>query len=145
MEYFIGSLVTVLAILILYRPLKNIKIKTDKNKLKISQSHYFEILSPYVSRFIAPGYWYDPPPRQSTNHKNSLSVKLVIHNNKAYWFHENNFYTAAVVNGEVDKATTKPVDTMSMNAVELNELSQIVDALQEGTGNDSSNSGNQKF
>jgi hypothetical protein len=145
MEYFIGSLVTVIAILILYRPLKNFKTDSDKRKLKVSQSRYFEMLVPYMGRFLLPNTSYEPPERQSTNYEKSLNIKLVIHNNKAYWLHENKFYTATVVDGVVDKATTKPVDTMGMSTVELKELSQIVDALQEGTGNDSSNSGNQKF
>jgi hypothetical protein len=41
-------------------------------------------------------------------------MKVMVVSNKAYWIKNNALYVADVVEGEVQKETTKEVDTMSM-------------------------------
>jgi hypothetical protein len=147
MEYFIGSFFTLIVIWYASKIFKRIDSSGGRLRPRVSQSRSFDLLLPIVDIIMPRSGWtyQEPLETQSRNHFSSFSVKLVIYNDNAYWLHENNFYTAKMVNGNVDRETTKPVDTMSMNAVELNELAQIVEKLREETGNDSSNSGNQKF
>lgn len=146
MEYFIGSFVTLLVIFVSAKILSSFNLKTNMFRPRVSQSHSFDLIAPYVMRFAMPHYAYgEPKETQSTNHDKSSRVKMVIYNNTAYWIHENHFYTADVVNGIVNKESTKLVDTMGMSTVQLKELSEIVEKLTEGTDNDSSNSGNKKF
>lgn len=146
MEYVAGSIVTAVVMLFVIKFANNINLKSYFRKPRVSQSYSFSLLMPSISHLMTPfGLYLEPIERQSTNHERSLKVKMVIYNNKAYWIHDGNFYTAIVVNGVVVKESTKPVDTMGMDTVELKELSEVVEKLTEGTGNDSSNSGNQKF
>ena len=60
---------------------------------------------------------------------------------RAYWIKDNTFYEANLVDGEVDKNTTKVVDTMTMDKVELDKMAFIVQKLTEGTRNDFGNPG----
>ena len=147
MEYFIGAFLALIVVLTTLRVASRI-LKNDKPRvLRITQSQTFSLISPYVERpyLTNTGSEEPMPETQSRKHTSANTVRLVIYNSNAYWIQDRKFYTAKVVNGNVDRETTKPVDTANMNAVELNELSSIVDKLTEGTGNDSSNSGNQKF
>lgn len=146
MEYVIGSFITIIAVLVGKIVLSNIGIKIAPIKIRTSQSYSFNLLLPQISRFMIPFPQYvEERDSQSSNHDKSMKIKMVIYNDKAYWIHDNIFYTASVVSGVVIKESTKVVDTMGMSTVELKELAEIVEKLTEGTGNDSSNSGNQKF
>lgn len=145
MEYFIGFFLALVAV---FATMSITKSLVKKNKVfmpRVSQSKSFELLAPYLGKFyLMNSAIIDPEPiTQSRKYSVANSIRLVIYNNNAYWIHNSNFYTAKVVNGNVDKETTKSVDTTAMSTVELDELSTIVEKLREGTGNDSSNSGNQ--
>ena len=56
---------------------------------------------------------------------------------QAYWIKDNVFYTADMDGDYVDKDTTRRVDTMAMNTVQLDKMMFIVDKLREGNLNDS--------
>ena len=147
MEYFVGSFLTLIVVLTTLGAFSRAVKTRGRIRPRVTQSQSFSLISPYVNRLYLMGLQNAEffPETQSRKHNSENTVKLVIYNSNAYWIQDKKFYTAKVVNGDVDRETTKPVDTMGMSTVELKELSQIVDALQEGTGNDSSNSGNQKF
>ena len=70
-------------------------------------------------------------PTQSSDYAKKNSIKVMFIQDKAYWIKDNQLYTADVVNGEVDKFTTKEVDTMTMNDVELKNTMFIVEKLTE--------------
>ena len=61
---------------------------------------------------------------------------------QAYWVKDNVFYTADMDEGDVNKNTTREVDTMTMNKVQLDKMMFIMDRLREGTFNDSGGTGN---
>ena len=60
----------------------------------------------------------------------------------AYWVKDNIFYEASITNSGVDSATTKVVDTIGMDSVELDKMLFIMDKLREGLDNDSGSTGN---
>ncbi len=61
---------------------------------------------------------------------------------QAYWIKDNTFYTADMVQGTVDKETTRIVDTMTMNKVQLDKMIFIIDRLREEAFDDRWGSGN---
>lgn len=146
MEYFIGSVATAIVFFIASKVLPSFSFNSRPKNVYVTQSMAFEAIAPYVYPEYNPKRWHeDPIETQSRKHIQSTGVKVVLYNDNAYWLHENNFYTAVAPNGIIDQSSAKVVDVMSMNDVELKELSYIVEKLTEGTDSDSSNSGNQKF
>jgi len=136
MEYLIGSLSTFMLL-----GLVSTKMLKNKNNKKISlsycQSHIFEIVKPLL-----------PPIKkleiktQSRAYEEKSSVKVIIMHNQAFWIRDNVFYTANMRDGEVEKETTRRVDTMGMDKVELDKMLFIMDQLRDGKINDSGSSGN---
>ena len=62
--------------------------------------------------------------------------------NQAYWIKDNVFYTADMaMNGNVDKDTTRTVDTMTMNKVQLDKMMFIIDRLREEAFDDRGGTG----
>ena len=61
--------------------------------------------------------------------------------NQAYWIKDNVFYTANMIGDNVDKDTTRTVDTMAMNRVQLDKMMFIIDRLREEALDDSGSSG----
>jgi hypothetical protein len=59
-------------------------------------------------------------------------INVAIMDDKAYWIHNNTFYMADIVDDEVDKNTSRPVDAMQMSLYEINKMLFIVDHLNEG-------------
>lgn len=79
---------------------------------------------------------------QSKVHDKKTNVKVIIMDNNAYWIKDNLFYTAEIsVSGEVDKTTTRVVDTMAMDTVQLDKMMFIIDKLREEDFNDRGSSG----
>lgn len=69
---------------------------------------------------------------QSRLHDSKTNIKVIIMDNQAYWIKDNIFYTADMqMDGNVDKDTTRTVDTMSMNKVQLDKMMFIIDRLRE--------------
>ena len=80
--------------------------------------------------------------RQSSNHDKNINIKVIIMDDQAYWIKDNTFYTADMVQGNVDKETTRIVDTMTMNKVQLDKMIFIIDRLREEAFDDRWGSGN---
>jgi hypothetical protein len=57
-------------------------------------------------------------------------VRVAVYEDKAYWVYENVFYESEVTR-EPDFETARPIDTMSMNAKDLNKLLSILDEIEE--------------
>ena len=68
--------------------------------------------------------------------------RMIFTENRAYWIKDNAFYQADLLEtGEIDNSTTKVVDTMTMDKVELDKMIFIVQKLTEGKRNDFGNPG----
>jgi hypothetical protein len=132
MDYFIGALATLLCIAMIYPVLQFNHNKVKKIQLYYRQSYNFDIVAPWA--------WISRPQKelksQSVNYSEQNSTRVVISNDKAYWIVNNQLLEAEVIEGKVDGNTTKRVDTMALNDVELNNLSFIVEKLTEGKTNE---------
>lgn len=134
MEYIVGAVLT-LAIVVITNKLITKQLSGETRAVvRYSQSHIYSVVAPMMFGFNS-----SIPKRstQSYNYQEEAYIRVVVVDGNAYWIKENTFYTAEVVDGSVDKDSTKEVDTMSMNDVELKKMLVIVETLREG-GNDAS-------
>jgi len=80
--------------------------------------------------------------RQSTKHDKNVNIRVIIMDDQAYWIKDNTFYMADMSYGNVDKETTRVVDTMAMNKVQLDKMIFIIDRLREEAFDDRWGAGN---
>ena len=138
MEYFLGSIVTFVIIIIANRVLRE-PFKALRNKeIRHTQSHIYSLVSPLL-QFVPD----DKPmkPTQATRHIENSYVRVVIVEHSAYWIKDHTLYTAEVSEGGVDKSTTRRVDTMTMDKVQLDKTLFIVEKLREGLENENGGTG----
>jgi hypothetical protein len=138
MDFILGSITTIVALLS-YTYFKNKMNKQEEPLFTIpySQSFIYEKMKSSTAK-KAP----EPAESQSSKHRESQMIRIAVVEDYAYWIRENVFYCASVDEiGRVDFSTAIPVDTMTMNKVELDKMIFIIDKLTEGNRNDSSNSG----
>lgn len=136
MEYFLGSIITIITLLVFFKQVNKINNNSSFN-LMISQSHNYELTKVFYNKIIKKEEFKT----QSKNHKLGKSIKVIFMDNKAYWIKNNAVYFADVKNKKFDINSAKKVDTHSMNKVELDKITFIVDKLTEGNKDDSGNSG----
>lgn len=138
MEVLLGSAITFVAILLVRRLLdKEIKSSRIIRGIRYSQSHIFDLM-PYKN-FIQPR---SMPVSQATRHHEQNSLKVIFYDNLAYWISDNTLVCSEIVNGQFQKELAKPVDTISMDKVQLDNIKFIVEKLTEGIDNDHRSSGN---
>lgn len=111
-----------------YRIVENYKAKTKTIKLMISQSRTNE----FIKKILMPDNSFPPATSQSMKHFDSVHLRILIVDNKAYWITNNAVFTAEVIDGQVEKETTREVDTMGMDNVQLKQMMFIVEKLKEG-------------
>jgi hypothetical protein len=137
MEYFLGCLITLVSLFVFNKMLKQITI--DKINVPIfTQSRKVELIRNYlVSKTNA-----KPDVKtQSKEHVKKNSIKAFFWADNVYWVENGFLVTAKLINGSVDETTKKKVDTHSLDKVELDKITFIVDKLTEGNKDDSGNSG----
>ena len=87
-----------------------------------------------------------PLKTQATEYEDSRSVRVVMTDSQAYWIRDNVFYTADISEDySINKNSTRRVDTMGMDRVQLEKIMFIVDRLNEGGGNENSGPGDFKL
>jgi hypothetical protein len=133
MEYLLGSLVTLLFVLIQ----RFIKYNTEKLKIRVShtQSYIHNLVYPY-SGMTLQEYPVQAKITQSYKLRQQTQMRVLVIEEKAYWISNNTVFVADMVDGEVDSENAKPVDTMGMDSVQLDRMMFIVETLTEGTSND---------
>lgn len=141
MEYILGAAFAVASMYFVNRVIisKAENVRATK-KVHQRQSRTFEMVKPamvILQYFIGK----EKPLRQSQKFEDSLYIRIVFFENKAYWIRENVFYVADLVDGEVDKESTRKVDTIAMDKVQLDKMVFIVEQLTEGKIDDNSNPG----
>jgi hypothetical protein len=144
MEYFLGSLITFAIVIVLTKTFQNKDEPDPFNTIQYSQSYIHELISPLIypdeiNRLLSPLV------SQAKKHYDKTNIRILFMDEKAYWITNNKFYNADTEDGEVLKETTKEVDIMGMDEVELEKMTFIVEKLTEGLHNDSGDSGNKKF
>jgi hypothetical protein len=108
-------------------------------KIVYRQTYIYELTAPFLQNYSAK---ISMPKTQSFEHEAKNKLRIFIADDKAYWIKNNAFYEANFVDGMVDESTTKVVDTIGMNKVELDKMIFIVQQLTEGMTNDGGNTGN---
>lgn len=142
MEYLIGFFVGTVLMVLAYRFMIKNNLTKDKNVVvSYSQSHIFNILKPFAN--IAYGITRPEIKTQATEYEKSQTIRVIMTEGQAYWIRDNVFYTADINEDySVDNDSTRKVDTMSMDKVQLDKIIFIVDKLTEDVDNDGSNSRN---
>lgn len=139
MEYLIGSLFTFAMLLVIANiTQRRVMRLAPIRPIRYSQTYIFSLLSPLLPYSVN----MKPFVSQATKHLDSKHLRVFIDFDKAYWIKNNRLYSADVIDGIIIQETEKEVDTMTVNKVELNKLTFIVEKLTEGLDNDSSSSGN---
>lgn len=137
MEYFLGFLASLVSLVVFNKVLK----KQLKEKILVpefSQSRKLELVKDYLISSIKA----KPAKKtQTTKHKKENSIKAYFWDGNVYWIENGFLLTAEILDNKIDETTKKRVDTHSLDKVELNKISFIVDKLAEGNKDDSSNSG----
>lgn len=137
MEYFLGSLITLGVFLYIRRAIANNRDDDSRLKIIYRQSHIHNLIKDFI-----PDYFNRPPrpKRQSYKHEDKKYTRVLFIDNSAYWIKDNALYMADLVDGVVEESTTRKVDTMAMDKVQLDRIMFIVEALTEGNENDSGSS-----
>ena len=142
MEFLLGSVATVLAILVLRSAMIKDLSKNSKISIRYSQSHIYEITKDFI-----PDEFFFKKQRdtQSKSHEKSMYTRVVFLDNEAYWIKNNALFVADMDEGVVAEETARRVDTIGMDKVQLEKVIHIVEALTEGRKNDSGYSGHEDF
>jgi len=144
MEYVLGSVITLIGVgLVALIYAKSRKDLTNTyNVIRYSQAHIHEIIKRYIPESE---FELKRPKSQSQNQENSRYTRVVFVENHAYWIRDNSLFMADMDGGMVDEETTRKVDTINMDKVQLEKITHIVEALTEGRENDSGNSRNKNI
>ncbi len=136
MEYIVGSLVTFFVMLMTSKRIeKSIRQYSKRMPLRYSQTRMFELIS-FTIENSELSLSIPKPPSQSSKLYEKMHLRVVVYENKAYWIKDNTVYSAEINNGNFDHENAKVVDIMSMDKVQLDAMSVIVQRLTEGNKND---------
>lgn len=103
-----------------------------------TQSRKVELIRNYLFNTIGPK---QEVKTQSKEHIKKNSKKAFFWLDNVYWIENGFLVTAKLNNNKIDETTKKKVDTHSLDKVELDKITFIVDKLTEGNKDDSGNSG----
>jgi putative cell wall-binding protein len=145
MEYILGAIITLGTVAFVSNRFNKSKAMKVSVNVRYSQSRAFELMKPLniFSQMLEMAQ--NPMITQTTKHNDSMHVKVVIADNEAYWISNNKFYVADVRDKMVVQESTREVDTMAMDDVELKKISEIVEILRKEDKNDRGSSGNKKL
>lgn len=139
MEYFIGSVLTFIAVIYLSKSIRSEARKHVSLPLKYTQSRAYELIRPVID-MVLPELKKNKV-TQATKHFDKSHIRIVFSATEAFWIAQNKLYKADLIEGVVDENSTQVVDTMAMDKVELDKMMFIVEKLTEGLTNDNSDSG----
>jgi hypothetical protein len=108
-------------------------------KVVYSQSNIFSVLR----RYGVANYVMQDKNRisQTTKYEESQMVRVIMTDGQAYWIRDNMLYSADINDDySINVESTKTVDTMTMDSVQLKKIVFVVDKLTEGLNNDNSSS-----
>lgn len=140
MEYFIGSVATLIAVVVFTVATSKLSRSSGPTSLRTSQSRSLQLILNAGYNIVLPFPEINKN-TQAHKHNSKGELRVVIHDDTAYWIQNNAFLTAQVRGGIIDQTTTKLVDTLAMDKVELDKISFIVEKLNERQSDDRSNPG----
>jgi hypothetical protein len=135
MEYFVGSLLTLITMSVVARLVKSPKNNLRPVRTTFNQSRQHELVKDFL-----------PSTRkklktQATKHFQKQHTRIIFIGEDAYWIESNGLHKARFTDGKIDEENKIRVDMMAMDKVELDKMIFIVDKLTEGLTDDSGNSG----
>jgi hypothetical protein len=128
MEYLFGAIVTATTIFFTYRWFVKTAVPRKSIKIIVSQSRTNELFK----QMFMPEQSFPKATSQAMKDFDAKSTRILIIDNEAYWIKNNTVFMAEVIDGEVEKETTREVDTMAMDKVQLKKMIFIVEKLKEG-------------
>jgi len=137
MEYFAGSIVTLVTMYIVAKLVNHPKNNIKSAKTMFSQSRQYELVADFIP-IIPP----KPTISQSIKHNRSQYTRIFFIGDDAYWIEDNSVYTSKFENGVIDQENKKTVDMTTIDKVELEKMIFVVERLTEGLSDDSRDSGN---
>lgn len=137
MEYLIGSILTLVTMFVMSRKIGN-EISKPIAKIKFSQTRKIQLLDEFIMSI---------PPlvnknRQSFKHLEGGTTRVIFISDEAYWIEDSRLLTASAPDKIINYESKKPVDTFTMDKVQLDKIEFIVRKLTEGITDDRGNSGN---
>jgi hypothetical protein len=72
-----------------------------------------------------------PLKTQATEFHDKRSLRVLIVEDRAYWIERNTLFEAEIIDGNMDPSTTKAIDTMALDKVQLDKIIFVVDRLTE--------------
>ena len=126
MEYLIGALASSVLTTMIFYFIARTRQAYPVVKIKASQSRTHRLYPPILiirNKEIN---------TQSVAHRNKNLTRIIFTDNNAYWIKDNQLYVADTDNGLIIENSEKPVDTMGMDKVKLDEMMFIVEKLTEG-------------
>lgn len=137
MEYFLGSLITLMSLFVFNIMLK--RIINEKIPAPVfTQSRKVSLIKNYLISMINHQFKVKT---QANNYVKRNSTKAFFLDDNVYWIEQGFLVTAKIIDNKIDEQTKKRVDTYTLDKVELDKITFIVDKLTEGNKNDSGNSG----
>lgn len=139
MEYLTGAVVMLVALNLVRKYVDNAAKKYVAKRPLVSQSRSFiNTKLPFMFIMGVPAKELNT---QSSNHFDKTHLKVALDGDKAYWVFNNTLFEADYVDGDIVRSSTKTVDTMTMDKVQLDKMILIVEQLGGGQ-NDSGSTGN---
>jgi hypothetical protein len=142
MDFLLGFIIAIVAIFMLrIFTIKNLS-QNSKIRIKYRQSHIHEIIKDFLPDSL---FLKKQQNTQSIAHEKSMYTRVIFIDNEAYWIKNNTLFVADMEEGIVSEDTTRKVDTMGMDKVQLEKVIHIVEALTEGRKDDSGYTGHKDF
>lgn len=120
----------ILATIYIHALVRNLSGKKKKNPMPIKRQS--DNLTLFNDRILAILESQKAPKTQSTDYIARTNVRAIVVEDQIYWISDNAFYTANLVDGNIEENSTRLVDTMTMDKVQLEKMIFIVDKLREG-------------
>jgi len=136
MEYFLGSIITLIVISVLGILIKRTAQDHKEVRVRNSQSYFFYILGRFLD---AHDDELRGKPSQAKDYLEKMHTRVFIVRDKAYWIKDNKVFVAAFADQTIDHENAQEVDIMGMDPVQLKEMLFIVDKLKEDNYNDNWN------
>lgn len=61
-----------------------------------------------------------------------VAISVAFFDDKAYWVLDNTFYQADIIDGHIDKESSRPVNAFDMSYRDMTKMLFILDNLNEG-------------
>jgi hypothetical protein len=136
MEYFVGSIMTLISVYFMNRLVSKNKSVSNKIKsVKFSQTYNHNLTKDLYPINVMPSF-NTRKKTQASDHFDKNSTRILYMDGLAWFIRKENgmdaLFSAEIVDGFFDETSAKRVDTMTMDDVELKKTIFIVEKLTEG-------------